>query len=136
MIPVPAGPYALYVEDDFDDVELLTSVLELIGFCIPVIHLRDGTEALDFLEEAGRQSHLPRLIFMDINMPKLTGKETFACMQIDKTLSEIPVIILSTSQLQADIEYFRRHNVPYIVKPYDTVRFRQDLEHTLTSIFK
>jgi CheY-like chemotaxis protein len=123
----------LYIEDDHEDVELLTHVLQHIKFNVELVHVTDGVTALDYLDKSRHKGGMmPDLIFLDINLSKLNGKETFVCLQADKEVARIPVVVLSTSNLDLDKNYFRKYQVPYIVKPGDINRFKEDLYQVLS----
>lgn len=91
--------YILIVDDEKDDHYFLTkSVKENIPQAI-VESLYDGAEALKFLEEC---ITYPNLIFLDINMPKLSGRETIKVIRKNEALSKVPIIILTTSRNETE----------------------------------
>ena len=116
----------LLIEDNEGDV-LLTKQL----FSKSQIHnqlwvARDGEEGLDFLNQRGKFTTVPRpdLILLDLNMPKMDGKEVLAAIKKDASLSSIPVVILTTSSAKQDvIESYQLNANCYIVKPVDFVQF-------------
>lgn len=124
---MPGKPYLLYIDDDYEDVELLHHVLDGSEISLPIVNATNGVEALDFLETAKQNNHLPELILLDINMPRLNGKETFALLKADRQLSRLPVIVVSTSRLSSDIAYFNNLDVPYIVKHGDLKTYKQEI---------
>jgi CheY-like chemotaxis protein len=134
MISQSGKSYILYVEDDIEDVELLKHVLEHTDFEIDVVHVADGEKALRLLEQVKDSKHFPEIIFLDINLPKMDGKETFVCLQADKAFARIPVVVLSTSSLPADSDYFKKFQIPYIVKPGDVNRFKENLIEVMNGI--
>jgi two-component system, chemotaxis family, response regulator Rcp1 len=127
-------PYFLYIEDDVEDVELLKHVLTDSVFDFNIIHLTTGVEALNFLQECKRYSRFPELIFLDVNLSKMNGKETLVCLKADKDIAKIPLTILSTSNLDTDISYFRKFHIPYIVKPGDVNRFKDELSEVMKGL--
>jgi CheY-like chemotaxis protein len=127
MFTSNSKPYLLYIEDDEEDVELLKYVLANTRYNFEVMHLPTGDEALNFLEQSKQYNRLPEMIFLDINLPRMDGKETLVCLKADKVIGKIPVTVLSTSNLDSDIRYFRKFHVPYIVKPGDVHRFKEEL---------
>lgn len=131
---LPGGPYLLYIEDDIEDVELLQHVLQHADLSVGIINMSDGVRALDFLEHAKAVSRLPDMILLDINMSKLDGRETFVCIKADKLLARIPIAILSTSNLGTDISYFKKYQVPYIVKPGDINRFKDEIANLVKRV--
>jgi CheY-like chemotaxis protein len=131
----PSGKsYILYVEDDVEDVELLKHVLDHTSFEIEVVHVPDGDKALRLLEAAKETHQFPEMIFLDINLPKLDGKETFVCLQADKAFARIPVVVLSTSNLSSDINYFQKFQIPYLVKPGDVNSFKESLIEVMNGV--
>ncbi len=127
-------PYALYIEDDADDVELLNLALSDTKILLDIVHVWNGVEALNLLNDLKPYRPLPSVIFLDINMSKLNGKETYLCLQADKDVSKIPVIMLSASTYKNDVEFFNSKRVPYIVKPGNMQQFKNDINTTLKSV--
>lgn len=116
----------LLVEDDEGDVELTREALEDSKLVINLHVLRDGVEAMNYLhrKEPYIDAPLPDLILLDLNMPKKSGREVLAEIKQDETLKDIPVIILTTSQVGEDIlrSYHLGANC-YITKPVDFNQF-------------
>jgi CheY-like chemotaxis protein len=127
-------PYFLYIEDDVEDVELLKLALADSQFDFDIVHLSTGVDALNFLQECKQYSRFPELIFLDVNLSKMDGKETLVCLKADKDIARIPLTILSTSNLDSDISYFRKFQIPYIVKPGDVNRFKDELSEVMKGL--
>jgi CheY-like chemotaxis protein len=90
--------------------------------------VEDGAEALDFLYHEGKhkESVTPDLILLDLNLPKKNGREVLAKIKSDDDLKHIPVIVLTTSKAEEDIEsVYRLQANCYVIKPVD---FNQFLE--------
>jgi CheY-like chemotaxis protein/DNA-binding XRE family transcriptional regulator len=122
----------LLVEDSDNDVELTVEALKSGGLANTVHVARDGAEALDyFFSPQGRFAQgngQPRLILLDLNLPKLSGLEVLQRLKADKRTSSIPVIVLTVSQTTSDIAECRRLGAnAYIAKP---VNFRNLSEVT------
>lgn len=128
------NPYLLYIEDDPEDVELLSFALTEKNIPLQVVHAYDGVQALNMLNELKYYSSLPSLIVLDVNMPKMNGKETFVCLKADIDIARIPILVLSTSNDKGDISYFRRYNTPYIIKPGDGERFVDELDKEIRQL--
>ncbi|MEQ8169473.1 MAG: response regulator [Candidatus Eremiobacterota bacterium] len=116
----------LLVEDDEGDAELTREALEDSKLAINLHIVRDGVEAINYLyrKEPYIDAPLPDLILLDLNMPKKSGREVLAEIKQDETLKDIPVIILTTSQVGEDI--LRSYNLGancYITKPVDFAQF-------------
>ena len=88
----------LFVDDDEEDHFIMLQYFKEVGKDQHVKFIRNGQEAIDFLEGISDDSVLPRLIVLDLNMPILNGTQTLLQMKRTKRLSRIPVFILSTSE--------------------------------------
>ena len=107
----------LYVEDDHDDRFFLNE--SAISFSLPaeINYASDGVEAINYLKRNGN-NNLPSLIVLDLNMPKLDGKETLEIIKEDPDYSKIPVIVLSTSENKEDKDFCKSKGViSYLIKP-------------------
>jgi CheY-like chemotaxis protein len=107
----------LCVDDDADDRELVCFTIGEIDPSLQVIHATDGTEALNYLSKAKAEEALPCLIILDINMPRMDGKQTLAEIKKDRQLGALPVVIFSTSNNPADKMYCKSYGVELITKP-------------------
>ena len=113
----------LYAEDDPNDITLLQLALGQPGQYLNLQFVRDGAEAIEYLSGKGvfanREVHpLPNLIFLDVQMPKVNGFETLAWIRHRPRFSDIPVVLISSSSLQQDMDraYFLGANA-YVTKP-------------------
>ena len=116
----------LVVDDDDADALMISEALEGSGSDTTVKRVVDGQEALDYLRRKGRFSdaHRPDLILLDLNMPRMDGRETLAAIKTDDSLKSIPVVILTTSGATPDIvaSYQHRANA-YVTKPFGLDEF-------------
>ena len=123
----------LLVEDDPNDLELTRHVLMQERIC-NVIHVaRDGEEALDLLfcrgAFSGRQPAQPKLILMDLNLPKVDGLEVLEQIKRDPVLRSVPVVILTSSRQESDRVHGYQLGVnSYIQKPVDFDQFRSTIK--------
>jgi CheY-like chemotaxis protein len=116
----------LLVEDDPGDV-LMTQE----AFADHKVHNRlhvvsDGVEAMAFLRKEGSYADAttPDLILLDLNLPKMDGREVLAAIKEDETLRSIPVVILTTSEAEEDVlRSYSLHANAYVTKPVDFERF-------------
>jgi CheY-like chemotaxis protein len=114
----------LLVEDNPGDVELVTHAVR--DFPCDVSVASDGVEALEFLRKEGRHAAAvaPDLVLLDLNLPKLGGRDVLARIKGDPALQHIPVVILSSSQAGRDLlETYRLHANCFVTKPVDLDEF-------------
>ncbi len=110
----------LHVEDNRADSDLLREAFDCIGIEAKVEVTHDAKMALIELEKRleGQGSGSPDLIVLDLNLPKMDGREMLKRLKEHPQLRRIPVVILSTSNLEQDISYcYDNHCNSYIVKP-------------------
>lgn len=117
------NPTILCVDDDLDDLHLLQKAIHSINSEYTIQEAHDGVDALQKLQNMKETGNLPALIVLDINMPKMDGRETFLSIKNDGLLSQIPIVILSTSSSILDRIFFHKKNIEYITKPiqFDTL---------------
>ena len=125
----------LLVEDDPEDVEIARRAFKKGGFADAPYVVRDGEEAMEFLQHTGRYSDSvsaprPGLILLDLNLPELDGQNVLKLIKEDEDLRRIPVVVLTTSSEEADVLgcYDSGANT-YITKP---VEFDKLLEALIT----
>jgi len=113
-------PRVLIVDDNPDDVELTRIAFEEAGVEVHLDVTEDGSDALDFLWQVEPKGIQPRpdLILLDLNLPKVDGRDVLKAIKAEEDLALIPVIVLSTSTDGEDIRYvYRHHAASFIVKP-------------------
>ena len=113
------GQYILLADDDLDDLSLLSEVLQNVDGTYVLVQANNGEEALHKLDQMKATDNLPCLIVLDINMPKMDGKQTLVAIQSDPELSSIPIVIFTTSSSEVDRMYFQMKKVEMITKPFD-----------------
>jgi CheY-like chemotaxis protein len=125
--PPDAAPIdVLLVEDNRDDVELTLHALRAAKIRNRVHVARDGAEALDFLFRRGEYQNVPTpdLILLDLNLPKVDGREILEEIKRDERLGRIPVIVVTSSQAEEDVaRSYRLHANAYVTKPIDPAVF-------------
>ena len=115
----------LHIDDDSDDLQMLQDAIQSIDSAFEILQAYNGKEGLDLLKKMTEAAELPCLIVLDINMPKMNGKETFQVIKNDDALTTVPIVILSTSSSISDKLFFKGRNVEYITKPIDFTHFIQ-----------
>jgi CheY-like chemotaxis protein len=112
----------LLVDDDPGDVLMIQDALTSSDVTREVHVVGDGEEALAFLRREGRYADAPRpdVMLLDLNMPRVSGREVLAAVKEDVALRTLPVIVLTTSQAPSDIvESYSLHANAYVTKPID-----------------
>ena len=127
MYPHSVDPIdILLIEDNPGDVRLSQEALEENKVHNRLFVAYDGVEALTFLHREGQFAEAPRpdLILLDLNLPKMDGREVLAEIKSDANLKRIPVVILTTSSADQDIiRSYNLHANCYITKPVDLDQF-------------
>lgn len=116
----------LLVEDDPGDAGLTKAALAQARILCKLHHVRDGVEAMAFLRQQGVHANapIPHLVLLDLNMPRMGGREVLAAMRGDEALHKIPVVVLTTSDVEADIETsYELGANSFITKPVDIDQF-------------
>lgn len=119
----------ILIEDNPHDAELALRALKKHGLANKVQLLQDGAEALDFVfgagAFAGREiNHRPKLILLDLKLPKVDGLEILRRIKADDRTRTIPVVVMTSSQEEKDIvESYKLGVNSYIVKPVDFDKF-------------
>jgi two-component system, response regulator len=122
----------LMVEDNPQDVELSLRALKKHHVANKIFVVTDGEQALDFLhgrnEYAQQNRHLPKVIFLDIKLPKLNGLEVLKAIKSDEHLHHIPVVMLTSSVEDPDIKAaYELGANSYVVKPVDFTNFSETI---------
>jgi two-component system response regulator len=121
--------YILLVEDNEDDAELARLALEETGISTPVVLATDGVEALDYLFATGAHadrdaSVMPRVVLLDINLPKVNGFQVLQRLRGDAATELLPVVMLTSSDEQHDVQASYRSGAnSYVRKPMDFSQF-------------
>ena len=119
----------LFVEDSIDDATLTIRALSKSGFTNKLHHVKDGAEALDFMYCTGAYAlrnakENPKLILLDLKMPKVSGLQVLEKIKSTPALKSIPIVILTSSQEDPDIaQCYDLGANSYIVKPVDSDNF-------------
>jgi len=118
--------HILIVEDNEGDIVLTLEALKEVKLTNKITVARDGLEALNMLKRNSpyEKFSLPDILLLDINLPKMNGKEVLSFIKSDPVLKMLPVIMLSTSSSENDIkDSYNNHANCYITKPTDFSQF-------------
>jgi len=116
----------LLLEDEPADAHLVRISLRDARVHCRLHHVLDGREGLDFLHREPPYQDAPRpdLILLDLNMPRMNGREFLAAIKAEEALCDIPVVVLTTSDVERDVEAsFKNGASGYITKPVDIEQF-------------
>ncbi|MCX6316083.1 MAG: response regulator [Bacteroidetes bacterium] len=123
----------LLVEDNEGDIVLTLEGLREARIYNHVQVVKDGEQALHYLRKLGNftDAETPNLILLDINLPRIDGKEVLMEIKNDPLLKKIPVVMLTTSESETDVlESYNNHANCYITKPVDYSKF-MDVVHSI-----
>jgi two-component system response regulator len=126
---IPAAVEVLLVEDNPDDAELTTRVLQKQNLANRLVWLKNGAQALDFVFARGayagrRVDDTPRLMLLDLSLPKVSGLEVLQQVKADPRTRKMPVVVLSSSTQDKDI--LRTYDLgvnSYVSKPVQFEEF-------------
>ena len=116
----------LLVEDNLGDARLTQEAMRAAKLSNSLHIVEDGVEAMHFLRREGRFADAPRpdLILLDLNLPRMDGREVLSEVKSDPDLRRIPVVVLTTSQSEEDvIRAYDLHANCYVTKPVDLAQF-------------
>jgi CheY-like chemotaxis protein len=116
----------LLVEDDAGDTLMIREAFDHNKVHNNLAAVTDGVEAMRYLRKEGEYGDAPRpdLILLDLNLPRMDGREVLAEIKQDESLSLIPVVVLTTSAAEEDVlRSYKLHANAYVTKPVDFERF-------------
>lgn len=116
----------LLVEDDPGDVLMTREAFEENKVANRLAVVSDGESAMAYLRKEGpyAEAPTPDLVLLDLNLPRMDGREVLAAMKGDDTLQSIPVVVLTTSEAEEDVlRSYALHANAYVTKPVDFERF-------------
>lgn len=115
----PSKYTVVYADDDPDDIELVEEAFRLYAHNVDMITFRDGSQVLSYLQGLNPTDPHPCLIILDINMPRLQGKEVLKRLRNISGLEEVPVVLFTTSSLPHDRMFAKELNAGFVTKPLD-----------------
>jgi two-component system response regulator len=123
MMEIHNAVEVLLIEDNPDDAGLTIRALKKHNLANNLLHLHDGEEALNYLFKA-KLTGIPKVILLDLKMPKVDGIEVLRRLKSDEVRKVIPVVVLTSSKEDRDIvESYKLGVNAYIVKPVDFDKF-------------
>jgi CheY-like chemotaxis protein len=109
----------LHADDDPDDIQLVREAFAIHTRNVEVMSLHDGLEALAWLKSLRETDQKPCLIILDINMPRMDGKETLQHIRTMGQFDQVPVMLFTTSAQRFDQDFAQRFNAGFLTKPID-----------------
>ena len=124
--------YILLADDNATDAELTIRALEIGGVTQQIVWVQDGEAALHYVFRKGvyaqRAPGNPRLMLLDLHMPKIDGLDVLAQIKADPRTRSTPVVIMSSSDQDSDmVRSYEQHANSYIVKPVDFKQFTEQV---------
>ncbi|MBM0240112.1 response regulator [Micromonospora sp. ATA32] len=136
-VAAPSPVRILVVDDDPGDVLMIEEALGDSDVEKVIDVVSDGQEAMEFLRREGRhaEAHRPDVILLDLNMPRMDGRQVLGEVKRDDDLRSIPIVVLTTSNADIDIvgSYTLQANA-YVTKPIDLDDFN-DVVHRIDEFF-
>lgn len=123
----------LLIEDSLSDAEMAIRALRKGNLVKNLVHVEDGAEAIDFIFAQGDYSDrdvmkIPKLILLDLNMPKVNGLDVLEKVRADKRTRRIPIVVFSSSKEDSDVKKCYDMGVnSYIVKPVEFNDFTETI---------
>ena len=122
----------LYADDDLDDKTWVTEASKMLDYSLDIDFVENGREVFDHLKN---YPELPALIVLDLNMPKLDGRQTLQKLKASQEYREIPVVIVTTSSNTVDVEICNRLGASlYLVKPASHSEWQQIIQQLVPFI--
>jgi len=109
----------LYADDDADDLELVKDAFTRYANNVEIITVKDGSQAMSYLQQLSQDDPTPCLIILDINMPMLNGKDVLVKLRQLDRFENVPVVLFSTSSQPQDAQFARKYDAGFITKPLD-----------------
>ena len=108
----------ILADDDMDDQLIIKEIFCMHSDAVKVLNVLNGEETLHLLERLQRKHITPCLVILDINMPKMNGRQTLLRLKQDERFKDIPVVLFSTSSTDTDKAFAQSHGANYVTKPF------------------
>ncbi|MES1219008.1 MAG: response regulator [Bacteroidota bacterium] len=114
------------IEDDLDDIEILEYALNKQGVLYEMIYVNDGSAAIDFINSI---KQIPDIIILDMNLPKVHGRDVIPVIKASPVFKKIPLVILTTSSAKEDMEYSYKNGADkYLIKPTSVEQIEENVK--------
>jgi CheY-like chemotaxis protein len=130
-LAMPFVSTILCVDDDEDDLLFLREAIAAQDHSFHIEEASNGIGALEYLEKAALKGELPCLVIMDINMPRMNGRETIRKIKANPQFDKLPVVVFTTSSQEADKDYFENLGIHFFSKPFDFRLFKSRIADLL-----
>lgn len=127
---MPVEPITiLYIDDDPDDLLIFCETINSLYPEVTILKAQSGEEGISILNRLGKEHKpYPCLIMLDMNMPKMNGKQTLEYIRSQQHWEDIPVVIFTTSSSASDIEFFKSYNTHCVTKPMSYKYMNQTIQ--------
>jgi len=129
----PPRHLVLYADDDKDDIRFVEEAFSENVLNVEIVAVENGQKAVDYLDHLSVLDPNPCLIILDINMPRMNGKEALLRIRQMDRFRNTPVVLFSTSSLPQDRQFAAKHAAGFITKPLDSRQMQritdQFIEH-------
>jgi CheY-like chemotaxis protein len=125
--------YVLIADDDIDDTELLSDALNELEEDVEITVVNNGQSVLEQLQKLPVSTGAPCVLVMDMNMPKMDGRETVVAIKNHAHLQNLPILLFSTSKNKTDELFAEKWGVRYFQKP-DTVQGLHEVVRVIVNI--
>lgn len=129
----PPRHLVLYADDDKDDIKFVEEAFSENILNVELVTVEDGQKAIDYLKRLSVLDPNPCLIILDVNMPKLNGKEALVEIRRMERFRNTPIVLFTTSSLPQDKYFAIKHAAGFITKPLDSRQMQritdQFIEH-------
>jgi CheY-like chemotaxis protein len=122
--------FVMVVDDDPEDREIFCETIQSIDPAIKTIVASDGIEAVEYLN---KRTSLPDFIFLDVNMPKMDGRECLASIKTNSDFNDITIIMYSTTESPTEILKYKSMGAQFLQKPSNISSLSRSLEEVLKS---
>jgi len=112
----------LYADDDQDDLDLVREAFSRFSHNVELVTVTDGFQVLSFLKNLSALDQTPCLIILDINMPRLNGKETLMQLREMDRYKDVPTILFTTSTQPKDQAFAQQYKAGFLTKPIDVTQ--------------